>query len=162
MLHDTQSKERKFTGWHALAVFVGAFAIIIGVNIFMATKAISTFPGLETKNSYVASQKFDNDLREQRALGWEIRPTMSGETLMLMITDEASGQPVEVRDLGGILGRATHVNDDQEPEFSRTMSGAYVAEVGSLDHGKWELRLTATAADGTPFRRIIELFVPRS
>lgn len=162
MTNDTPDGGRPFTGWHMLAIMVGAFAIIIGVNVFMAVKAVGTFPGLETRNSYVESQKFDGDRAAQEALGWVIAPTLSGESLMLMITDEESGLPVEVREIGGILGRATHVGDDQEPVFKRTMSGAYVANVGTLDHGKWELRLTAVAGDGTNFRRIIELYVPKS
>ncbi|WP_255552143.1 FixH family protein [Maritimibacter dapengensis] len=153
---------RKLTGWHVLAIAVIAFGIIISVNIFMATKAISTFPGLETKNSYVASQKFDGDRAAQAALNWSVKPTMTGESLMLMITDEATGMPVRVKSIGGILGRATHVNDDQEPFFTRTMSGAYTAKVGALDYGKWELRLEAVSEDGTPFRQLIELYVPKN
>lgn len=160
MADETDSGFR-LTGWHVLAIAVTAFGIIIGVNVFMATKAVSTFPGLETKNSYVASQKFDDDLAGQRALGWDVKPTMTGEQLMLMITDDA-GLPVRVKDIGGILGRATHVNDDQEPAFKRTMSGAYIADVGALDFGKWELRLEATAENGTPFRQLIELYVPEN
>jgi nitrogen fixation protein FixH len=161
MTHDAQDAGRKLTGWHVLAIFVGAFGIIIGVNVFMAFKAVGTFPGLETKNPYVASQKFDNDRAAQAALGWDVSPTMTGETLMLMITDEATGLPVRVREIGGVLGRATHVADDREPFFTRTMSGAYKAEVGALDYGKWELRLEAVAEDGTPFRQLIELYVPK-
>ncbi|WP_298496251.1 FixH family protein [uncultured Maritimibacter sp.] len=152
---------RKVTGWHVLAIFVGAFGVIIGVNIYMAVQAVSTFPGLETKNSYVASQQFDDDLARQRALGWRIEPQILGTQLSLMITD-AGGQPVEVAEIGGILGRATHVLDDQEPVFNRSMTGAYVAEVGALDYGKWEMRLTAVAADGTGFRKLIEIYVPQN
>lgn len=162
MTSEAPDTGKKLTGWHVLAIAVGAFSIIIGVNVFMAVKAVGTFPGLETKNSYVASQRFNDDLTAQRALGWEVRPTMSGEQLMLMITDEVTGLPVQVREIGGILGRATHVQDDQEPVFRRTMSGAYVADVGALDYGKWEMRLTATAEDGTEFRQLIELFIPKS
>ncbi|MBV7408514.1 FixH family protein [Maritimibacter sp. DP1N21-5] len=152
---------RKLTGWHVLAIFVSAFAVIIGVNVFMAVQAVSTFPGLETKNSYVASQQFDADRAAQEALGWTVEPGILGTQLSLRITDE-TGLPVEVAEIGGILGRATHVLDDQEPEFIRTMTGAYVAEVGQLDYGKWEMRLSATAADGTRYRKLIELFVPKS
>lgn len=159
---DGTDSGRKLTGWHVLAIAVGAFTIIVGVNIFMATKAITTFPGLETKNSYVASQKFNDDLQDQRALGWSVAPTLSGGTLMLMITDEVTGLPVKVREIGGILGRATHVKDDQSPEFRRTMNGTYAADVGALDHGKWELRLEAVADDGTLFRKLIELYVPKN
>ena len=51
--------EKEFTGKHAAAVFIGAFSVIIAVNIALAVSAVSTFPGLEAKNSYVASQQFN-------------------------------------------------------------------------------------------------------
>ena len=47
------------TGRKVLLIAVVAFGVIIGVNVLMAVKAISTFPGLEVQNSYVASQVFD-------------------------------------------------------------------------------------------------------
>ena len=47
---------RELTGGKVLAITVSAFAIIIGVNVLLAFKAVSTFPGLEVENSYVASQ----------------------------------------------------------------------------------------------------------
>ena len=59
---------RKITGWHVVAVFVASFGLIISVNILMAYKAISTFPGLAVKNSYVASQQFDKKRAAQQAL----------------------------------------------------------------------------------------------
>ena len=64
----------EITGKHVLAITVSAFAVIIGVNVVMAWKAISTFPGLEVKNSYVASQTFDADRAAQQALGWTLVP----------------------------------------------------------------------------------------
>lgn len=160
MTQDAHDTGRKLTGWHVLAIFVTAFGIIIGVNVFMAVKAVGTFPGLETPNSYVASQVFDEKRAAQEGLGWTVDPSIVDESLLLMITD-ASGQPVRVKEIGGVLGRATHVADDQEPFFTRSMTGAYVADVGDLDYGKWELRLEAVAEDGTPFSQLIELHVPK-
>ena len=46
---------KELTGRKVLAITVGFFAVIIAVNLFMAFKAVGTFPGLEVKNSYVAS-----------------------------------------------------------------------------------------------------------
>ena len=46
---------REFTGTHALMIFGGAFSVIITVNLALAYNAVSTFPGVEVKNSYVAS-----------------------------------------------------------------------------------------------------------
>jgi hypothetical protein len=44
--------------------------VIISVNLLLAFKAVSTFPGLEVKNSYVASQGFNDRKAAQEALGW--------------------------------------------------------------------------------------------
>ena len=62
--------EREITGRHVLLGMVGAFGVIITVNVVMAWQAVSTFPGLEVKNSYVASQTFDAERKAQLALGW--------------------------------------------------------------------------------------------
>ncbi|MCB1313657.1 MAG: FixH family protein, partial [Sedimentitalea sp.] len=37
--------DREFTGKHALLLFVGAFGVIIAVNIALAVSAVRTFPG---------------------------------------------------------------------------------------------------------------------
>jgi len=58
----------ELTGKHVLGITVGAFSIIIAVNVLMAFKAVSTFPGLEVANSYVASQTWDADMAAQKAL----------------------------------------------------------------------------------------------
>ena len=62
--------EAKLTGRHVALIFGGAFTVIIGVNLTLAVKAVGTFPGLETKNSYVASQNFEHDRAAQEALGF--------------------------------------------------------------------------------------------
>ena len=65
-------KERKLTGKHVLMIFAGAFGVIISVNLVLAYSAIKTFPGLEVKNSYVASQTFNERKAAQEALGWNV------------------------------------------------------------------------------------------
>ena len=64
-------KDFKLTGWHVLGIFGGAFGVIIGVNIALAVNAVSTFPGLEVANSYVASQTFDKRRAAQDKAGWK-------------------------------------------------------------------------------------------
>ena len=63
---------RELTGRHVLAITLAAFGVIIAVNMVMAFKAVSPFPGLETPNSYVASQVFDRERTAQAALGWTV------------------------------------------------------------------------------------------
>nr|WP_319248195.1 FixH family protein [uncultured Celeribacter sp.] len=150
---------REITGKHVLIGMVSAFAVIIGVNIYMAVQAVRTFPGLETANSYGVSQTFNRDKQAQEALGWTVEAVDDQEHLFVYIRDNA-GNPVEVSEIGGTLGRATTVAQDQEPEFSFN-GEAYVAETGVLDAGNWNYRMTATALDGTAFTQRIVIHVRR-
>jgi len=146
--------KRELTGKHVLIGFVTAFGIIISVNLLMAYSAVSTFPGLEVDNSYVASQKFDERKAAQEALGWTVRASHSAGILTLSITDEA-GAPVEVAALDATVGRATHVQDDVRPDF-RFDGSEYFATV-PLGDGNWNIRMTARAQDGTEFQQRVVL-----
>ena len=148
--------KREFTGRHAAIVFVGAFAVIIGVNFFLAYNAVRTFPGLEVGNSYVASQQFDERRTAQEALGWVVRAHATGGLVVLSITD-ATGAPVRVTELNATLGRATHVKDDFKPDFQFDGT-AYVAPV-ELESGNWNIRLDARAENGTEFVQRVILHV---
>ena len=148
--------ERQFTGKHALAVFVGAFGVVIAVNMVLAYSAVKTFPGLEVKNSYVASQEFNERLQEQQALGWDIRAEITGGLLVLHITDP-TGAPVEVAELRAVVGRATHVKDDFSPSF--TFDGIAYSTPAALGKGNWNIRLVAKDHDGTEFAQRVPLYV---
>ena len=147
--------ERRITGYHVLFGFVMAFGVIISVNFFLAYSAVKTFPGLEVKNSYVASQQFDASREAQEALGWEIVADHKGGQLILSITDETG--PVEVQSLTATLGRATTVADDITPDF-RFDGTAYVAPVDLRD-GNWNIRMVAVAPNGTTFQQRVVLHV---
>lgn len=149
-----QAKGRELTGRGVLFITVGAFSVIIGVNLVMAYFAVQTFPGLEVSNSYVASQGFNDRLAHQRALGWTTDADLTGGLLRVTIAD-AAGNPVPVTDLQATLGRPTTEREDFTPTM-RFVDGAYVAEV-DVDYGNWNLHLLAFAADGTEYRQRIGL-----
>jgi len=144
---------RELTGRHVLIVTLGAFGTIIAVNVFMAVKAVGTFPGLEVKNSYVASQEFDRARDAQAALDWTVTPEYDGRELTLAIRD-GHGYPAPVQTLEVIVGRPTHVREDQRPELTRS-GGLFHAPL-ALGPGMWNIHLTATAPDGTVFRQRID------
>ena len=145
---------REFTGWHMLGLMVLGFGIIIGVNLTLAYNAVKTFPGLETRNSYVASQTFDADRAAQDALGWTLNPRLTHTRLTLAITD-ASGAAVAPKVINATLGRATNVTQDMTPAFE-IVDGVMVADVNA-GAGYWNLRLELEAADGTIFKRRLQL-----
>ena len=47
------------TGSKVLMVFLVFFGVMLAVNLVLAWKAVSTFPGLEVSSSYADSQDFD-------------------------------------------------------------------------------------------------------
>ena len=149
---------RKLTGWHVLAIFGGAFAVIIGVNLMLAYKAVATFPGLEVRNTYVASQTFDRDRAAQNALGWTVSADVTGTELFLSINDRTG--PVLAQITSATLGRPTTKSADVTPVF-RHDGSRFVAEIPPLGAGNWNLRLAATAPDGTAFRQRVNVRVAR-
>lgn len=150
--------ERPLTGWHVLAMFVAFFGVIIAVNIGLAWKAVSTFPGLEVANGYVASQTFDADRAAQRALGWTLTPTYDAEKDQLRLAFvDAAGQPVTVAALAVLVGRTTETTEDMRPDFAQ-VDGVYVAQA-ALGTGKWMMAVEALAEDGTRFHQRLDLHV---
>ncbi len=152
----TQDKHKGFqmTGRKVLIIAVSSFGVILAANLTLAYNAVSTFPGLEVDNSFVASQNFNQELAEQLALGWDVKARHEDGILTLSITDP-EGQPVQVAHLDAVLGAATHVRADKVPEF-RFTDGAYRAPV-DIGTGNWNIRLHAVAADGTEFRQRVVL-----
>ena len=149
---------KEITGRHVLAFTVGAFGVIIAVNVLMAYKAVSTFPGLEVKNSYVASQGFDARRAAQEKLGWQFAHDYNPATgrLVLDLTDSA-GAPAPVSALKVLVGRTTEAKDDQMPELVM-VAGKWEADV-TLGPGKWLLKIEATSADGTLFEQRVDFLV---
>lgn len=146
---------RQFTGRHMLIFALGMFGMIIAVNIVLAVKAVGTFPGLEVKNSYVASQSFDRDRTAQSALGWQVTPEYADGIFSLTIRDD-QGRSVRPETLQVVVGRPTHVREDQSLVLIYE-NGVYWAPV-DLAPGLWNVNVTATAGDGTAFRQRIDHF----
>lgn len=148
---------REIKGIHVLGMFVVGFGIIITVNLTLAYNAVRTFPGLEVKNSYVASQSFDARREAQLALGWDVSARYEAGALRLSIHDAIG--PVQPEAIDAVLGRATHVGDDMTPDF-RFNGTDHVASM-DLGGGNWNLRMKATAANGTVFEQRVIVRVVR-
>ncbi|EKX59453.1 Type cbb3 cytochrome oxidase biogenesis protein CcoH [Rhodobacter sp. AKP1] len=148
----------EMTGRKVLAITVGAFGVIIAVNLLMAFKAVSTFPGLEVDNPYVASQTFDVERASQQALGWTLVADYdeAAREITLRFTG-ADGRPAAVDTLDVLVGRTTEASDDRHPEFV-LRDGAFRAPQ-DLARGKWMLRVEATSPNGTAFRQRLDLYV---
>jgi nitrogen fixation protein FixH len=149
---------KELTGRKVFAIMATGFSIIIGVNVTMAYSAISTFPGLVVKNSYVASQNFDRDRNAQEALALQIAAGYENGTVRIVV-DSLAAQPVGIESLEASVGRATHARSDIVLALSET-DGVFTAPA-DLEPGAWVVRLRGVARDGTPFRQDLGLSVLR-
>ena len=153
----TETTVKPLTGRKVLLIVGSAFSVIIGVNLTLAYNAVATFPGLEVKNSYIASQRFDADRTAQQALNWTVGAVAQNGVIRLSITRDQV--PVQAVIRSAVLGRATNVQQDQTPEFQFDGT-AYVAPAILAD-GNWNLRLVAVAKDGTTFKQRVIVKVIR-
>lgn len=153
----TETTARTLTGWHVFGIFGGCFAVIIGVNLFMAFQAVSTFPGLEVSSSYADSQTFDVRREAQDALGWEASIETTQTQLILTLVD-AENRPVYPAEFEALLTRPTTRADDQLLELTRGPNGTLTAPA-DLDFGRWRLRMTGTSRGGTDYRHNITFTV---
>ncbi|NOX40395.1 MAG: FixH family protein [Alphaproteobacteria bacterium] len=147
---------KPLTGRKFLIIILSFFGVMIAANLTLIYSAIRTFPGLEIKNTYDASQTFDKERRAQARLGWKLETAFDGTSVSLKIRDRQGRSPA-LQSLIATVGRATFDRADVILDFAQTQS-PYLAPI-SLLKGKWELRIKAIAADGTPFRQRLPIWV---
>lgn len=155
----SESKPKKITGYHAAAMIVAFFAVVISVNMVMARFAISTFSGTLVDNSYVASQKYNQWLeqaRNQASHGWAVSPTKRVEDKVMMTLAQADGAALRG---AAITAIALHPVGRSEPitlRFRDIGEGSY-ASIDTLPAGRWKLRINITY-DGKEMALAQEVF----
>ena len=132
----------KFTGWHMLALMVLFFGVVISVNLTLAWYANSSWTGLVVKNSYVASQHFNEDQVERRrqiALGWQSEIEYDGGVLAVRLSD-ADGKPLALERVEAVVGRPAFEADDRTVVLLPAGGGVYRGET-QLAAGIWQADL---------------------
>lgn len=139
---------KELKGYHVLVIAVGAFGIVVGANLAMLFAATGSFPGLVVKNSYVASQQWNEKTAAQAALGWQAGVSYSDGTVTVRLTD-ADGAPVAAADLSLTIGRPARDRGDQVLTATGA-DGLYRVPV-DLASGRW--RIAVTTATGPAFAK---------
>lgn len=138
--------KREFTGKYAASIIVTGFAIIIAVNLFMATLAVRGFGGVIVENSYVASQEFNDWLdaaEEQEALGWSVEMTRSENGHLLIDTTSVPDGATVTAEARRPLGQP----ESKSLSFIEATPGNHVS-LEPLDTGRWIVRLKVASPEG--------------
>jgi nitrogen fixation protein FixH len=151
---------RDFTGWHMLGVLFLFFGTIIGVNLVLAWFAATSWTGLVVKNSYVASQQFNETTAERlkgASLGWTARADYAGGIFSVEMVS-ADGTPVRLDAIKATIGHPATNRDDRTVELVASGDGRYEGTT-ELAAGLWQADFEAVAPDGTRWLHSIRFTV---
>ena len=136
-----------------LAIMLAFFGTIITVNLVMATFASTSWTGLVVKNSYVASQQFNEKAaegREQAARNWKPALELLPGTISFRLSDSA-GAPIRLNAVKATFRRPAYEAEDFSVALTRRNDGVFTAEVGIRD-GIWIIETSADFGEAHPHR----------
>ena len=144
----SKSKEFRFTGTHMLVCMLLFFGVIVVVNFTMAAFASRSWTGLVVKNSYVASQEFNEKLamaEKQKALGWRSTLTYQDDQLAFTLHKD-DGEIIFADSVNAQIGRPAHEQQDQQFAFLPDGKGRFI-KTHVLEPGVWSIRMDVLAGD---------------
>ncbi|BCM20849.1 FixH family protein [Mesorhizobium sp. J8] len=165
MSAETQ-KPGGFSGKHMLIVIVSFFAVVIGVNVTMATLAQKSWTGLVVENTYVASQQFNEEARKgraQAALGWTGKLTVASGEVRYSLVD-SKGKPVPLHGVRILFRHPAYEAEDE----ALTLAAVSRDAPGNTDtfavrhtpkNGVWIVEIDADAGLRSPFRDVRRIMI---
>jgi nitrogen fixation protein FixH len=151
MMAETETPRFTIKGWHVLVGMICFFGVIIAVNTIFIANALRTFPGEETRRSYVQGLEYNDVIEARRAqaeLGWTASANLTDGRVLVEVVDPDGAAVTGLR-LTGTLQHPADMSQDRELVFTEVRDGVYAAGASDLPEGRWTL---AASADGdTPF-----------
>lgn len=151
-------------GSHVLFATLAFFGVTIGVNIAMATYAITTFSGEDIPNPYIQGLAYNKTLAAHTAqskLGWiaaiDARRAGQETTVTVAIRDRDDRNLANLK-VEVTFRRPTNAKLDRTEALVGDGGGTYAAELSGLAPGAWDVIARTTAPDGTLFeatRRVV-------
>ncbi|CDX38181.1 Nitrogen fixation protein FixH [Mesorhizobium sp. ORS 3359] len=165
MSTDTR-KPREFTGRHMLISIIAFFAVVIGVNVTMATLAQKSWTGLVVENTYVASQQFNEEAkkgRAQAALGWTGKLTIASREVRYGLVD-SQGKPVPLHGVRMLFRHPAYEAEDEALTLAAASGGSAVdrqefAARHTPKDGVWIVEIDADAGLTSPFRDVRRIMI---
>ncbi len=136
----------RVTGRFVLAVFVGFFLVVGGVNALMVRYAVSTFGGVETESAYKAGLQFraaQDAADAQAALGWTVAVHVErrdGQALVEVAVRDRAGRPVSLLAGRTVLQRPADRRRDIVVDLAEAAAGTYRG-AAPAEAGVWDAAL---------------------
>jgi nitrogen fixation protein FixH len=150
----------RFTGWHMLVILLTFFGVVVAVNLTMAVMASRSWTGLVVKNSYVASQQFNEQAaiaRKQREMGWQESLAHENGALTIVLKDRY-GKALEGLSVSAEIGHPVADKFDHHLQLKEIAPGVYSA-MAQMGQGQWDADVLAKDGLGREFRQIHRFMV---
>jgi nitrogen fixation protein FixH len=154
-----RTEPRQVTGRMVLAMMVSFFAVIIGVNGFMAHEALSTFRGVDADSAYRAGQLFEHEVamaRAQDAEHWQVdakvTPSADGIAVLDVVAHDASGAPLNGMTATAVFARPTDRHLDRTVIVNEDRPGRHYQGAAIVAAGQWDLILELSRQGDRLFR----------
>ena len=151
-------RERELTGWMVLSLVLAFFAVIIGVNAFMAHEALSTFRGVDTDSSYRAGQLYEREVamaKAQDGQHWrvdaKVTPAASGSAALDIDARDEVGAPLAGLTATAVFARPTDRGLDRSIALREDASGHFHGSA-NVAAGQWDLIIELSRQDQRLFR----------
>lgn len=156
----TQSaKVRRRPGWWYPFIYLGAFGVVLAVNLVFMFSAVHTFTGLSTEQAYEKGLKYNQEIaaaKQQELLGWTVSTEVQARESSANVPHSADiivtvldrdGKPVT-----GLVAKAEFIRPTSEGHDSTAVlaeqgQGRYIVSAMLPLGGQWELAVTAQRGD---------------
>jgi nitrogen fixation protein FixH len=152
-MKNAASASKEFTGRHMLFIMLAFFGTVIAVNLVMATFARTSWTGLVVKNSYVASQEFNEKAaagRAQAARNWKPVFKLQPGTVSFSLSDSA-GALISLNTVKVNFRRPAYEAEDFSINLARQGDHTFAARA-SIRDGIWIIETIADFGEAHPYR----------
>jgi nitrogen fixation protein FixH len=152
---------KPFTGWHMLAILVAFFGVIIAVNVTMATYASTSWSGLISKDTYVASQDFNIEAAKARrwlAEGFGGEFKVRDRVLEYRLKGPAAKLD-HLTEISAIFHRPVGDKQDFTIKLKKVSDGFFTAN-HNLAAGQWIVDLAAIESGQTIYHEAERIYLP--
>jgi nitrogen fixation protein FixH len=141
-------------GGHVLLMFVAFFAVVAAVNAVMVTSALRSMSGLDARNGYDPSQRYNADIaaaRAQTERGTRADLTLAGsgsERSVLLLLSDRDGTPLDGLTIEAAFQHPGTKARDIIVPLTGQGAGGYMGASAGILAGAWTLVLTASDRSG--------------
>lgn len=152
--------EKKLTGYHVLMWVLGFFGVMFIANGFFVYYANTSWPGVEVQSPYNESQNFDSkiaDAREQEDRGWQLAAQLKrrqNDVYLIIEAKDKRGNALSDLAVKAEVGRPVNEQNDQKVDLESRGDGIYQAKLGTLDPGRWRVKIEAYERDILKFKSV--------